>query len=103
MCVYLSVKYKRETVQHKTVSYILMAIFTGCNKDEVTGMVEIKNNSSMKADGGIAEYDNTSKMNLIPHYIKELGARHFGGQRMVILKDAAMNLITRYYPDFFDK
>jgi len=41
-----------------------------------------------------------SKTNLIPHYIKELGARHFGGQRMVILKDAAINLITRYYPDF---
>jgi len=44
-----------------------------------------------------------SKTNLIPHYIKELGARHFGGQRMVILKDAAMNLITRYYPEFFNK
>jgi len=44
-----------------------------------------------------------SKTNLIPHYIKELGARHFGGQRMVILKDAAINLITRYYPDFFNK
>jgi len=28
---------------------------------------------------------------------------HFGGQRMVILKEAAINLITRYYPDFFDK
>jgi len=44
-----------------------------------------------------------SKTNLIPHYIKELGARHFGGQRMVILQDAAMNLITRYYPEFFNK
>ena len=44
-----------------------------------------------------------SKTNLIPHYIKELGARHFGGQRMVILQDAAINLITRYYPDFFNK
>ena len=44
-----------------------------------------------------------SKTNLIPHYIKELGARHFGGQRMVILKDAAKKLITRYYPDFFNK
>ena len=43
-----------------------------------------------------------SKTNLIPHYMKELGARHFGGQRMVILKDAATNLITRYYPEFFN-
>ena len=43
-----------------------------------------------------------SKTNLIPHYIKELGARHFGGQRMVILKDAAKNLITKYYPEYFN-
>jgi len=44
-----------------------------------------------------------SKTSLISHYIKELGARHFGGQRMVILKDAAMNLITKYYPEFLTK
>jgi len=44
-----------------------------------------------------------SKTNLIPHYIKELGAIHFGGQRMVILKDAAIKLITKYYPEFFNK
>jgi hypothetical protein len=44
-----------------------------------------------------------SKTKLIPHYIKELGATHFGGQRMVILKDAATKLIIRYYPDFFNK
>ena len=44
-----------------------------------------------------------SKTDLIPHYIKELGAIHFGGQRMIILKDAAINLITKYYPDFFNK
>ena len=41
-----------------------------------------------------------SKTSLIPHYIKELGAIHFGGQRMVILKESAIKLITRYYPDF---
>jgi len=44
-----------------------------------------------------------SKTDLIPHYIKELGAIHFGEQRMVILKDAAINLITTYYPEFFNK
>ena len=44
-----------------------------------------------------------AKTKLISHYIKELGAIHFGGQRMVILKEAAINLITIYYPDFFNK
>jgi len=44
-----------------------------------------------------------SKTNLIPHYVRELGAIHFGGQRMVILKRAAIKLITMYYPDFFNK
>jgi hypothetical protein len=43
-----------------------------------------------------------SKTRLIPHYEKELGAIHFGGQKMVILKDAAAKLIARYYPDFFN-
>jgi hypothetical protein len=44
-----------------------------------------------------------SKTNLIPHYEKELGAIHFGGQRMVILKAAAAKLITKYYPEFFNE
>ena len=41
-----------------------------------------------------------SKTQLIGHYVKELGARHFGGQRMVIWTDAATKLVNRYYPDF---
>jgi len=32
--------------------------------------------------------------------MKELGAIHFGGQRMVILRESAIKLITRYYPNF---
>ncbi|GHT59570.1 hypothetical protein FACS18945_5760 [Bacteroidia bacterium] len=43
-----------------------------------------------------------SKTQLINHYIKELGARHFGGQRMVVWTDAATKLVQQYYPDFFN-
>ncbi|MDR0547142.1 MAG: hypothetical protein LBG77_06120 [Dysgonamonadaceae bacterium] len=44
-----------------------------------------------------------SKTRLIEHYIKNLGARRFGGQRMVMWSDAAANLVKRYYPEFFNK
>jgi len=41
-----------------------------------------------------------AKTVLIEHYEKELGARHWGGQRMVIWRDAAIKLTNRYFPDF---
>ena len=37
---------------------VLAAVFASCK----TGTVVVRNNSSMKADGGIALYDNTDKM-----------------------------------------
>jgi hypothetical protein len=47
-------------------------------------------------DGYIAFY---SKTKLIEHYQKELGARHFGGQLMVIDQVAAKNLINKYFKE----
>jgi hypothetical protein len=41
-----------------------------------------------------------AKSKLIAHYQKELGATSYG-QRMVIETQASVNLINRYYPDFF--
>jgi hypothetical protein len=44
-----------------------------------------------------------AKTKLIPHYEKELGAKLMWGQRMSIETNASINLINRYYPDFFNK
>ena len=44
-----------------------------------------------------------AKTKLIPHYKKELGAELLWGQRMSIETDAAINLIEKYYPEFFNK
>jgi hypothetical protein len=44
-----------------------------------------------------------SKTKLIKHYEKVLGANILFGQRMEIDTNAAINLISRYYPDFFNK
>jgi len=44
-----------------------------------------------------------AKTKLIPHYEKELGAELLWGQRMSIETNASINLINRYFPDFFNK
>jgi len=44
-----------------------------------------------------------AKTKLIPHYKKELGAELLWGQRMSITTNASINLIKRYFPDFFNK
>ena len=42
---------------------VFAALFAGCSKEEdEKGIIEITNNSSVMADGGIAEYDNTDNM-----------------------------------------
>ena len=38
-----------------------------------------------------------SKTDLIQHYIKTLGAFHFGGRLMIIETQAALKLIDKYY------
>lgn len=38
-----------------------------------------------------------SKTQLIEHYVKTLGAFHFGGRVMIIDTEAAVNLIDRYF------
>ena len=38
-----------------------------------------------------------SKTHLIDHYIKSLGAIHFGGRLMIIETKAALKLINRYF------
>lgn len=38
-----------------------------------------------------------SKSQLVKHYVKSLGAIHFGGRLMIIEKDAALKLISKYF------
>jgi len=38
-----------------------------------------------------------SKSQLVDHYVKSLGAFHFGGRLMIIETNAAMKLINRYF------
>jgi hypothetical protein len=38
-----------------------------------------------------------AKTNLVDHYIKTLGALHYGNQLMVIETDAATNLVNKYF------
>ncbi len=40
-----------------------------------------------------------SKTKLIDHYVKSLGAYHFGGHLMVISTDAAQALVNKYFKD----
>lgn len=40
-----------------------------------------------------------SKTQLIEHYVKTLGAFHFGGRVMIIETYAALKLIDRYFKD----
>jgi hypothetical protein len=39
----------------------------------------------------------TAKTKLIDHYIKSLGAFHFGGQQMIINTPASLKLINKYF------
>jgi hypothetical protein len=41
----------------------------------------------------------TAKTKLIDHYIKTLGAVHFGGHRMIINREASLKLIDKYFKD----
>jgi hypothetical protein len=38
-----------------------------------------------------------SKTQLIEHYVKTLGAFHFGGRVMIIERQAALRLINKYF------
>ncbi len=38
-----------------------------------------------------------SKSQLVDHYVKSLGAFHFGGRLMIVETGAAMKLINRYF------
>ena len=49
------------------------------------------------ASGGNGFVSFLSKTKLIPHYTASLGARHEGGQLMVIYPSEAMVLIERYF------
>jgi len=44
-----------------------------------------------------------AKTKLIPYYEKELGAELLWGQRMLIETNASINLIKKYFPEFFNK
>lgn len=39
----------------------------------------------------------TAKTKLIDHYIKTLGAIHFGGHKMILLTDSAQKLVNQYF------
>jgi len=41
--------------------------------------------------------EKVSKTQLIDHYIKTLGAFHFGGRLMIIETQAALKLIDKYF------
>jgi hypothetical protein len=41
--------------------------------------------------------DFRSKTQLIEHYIKTLGAYHFGGHLMIIETEAAQKLVSQYF------
>lgn len=47
--------------------------------------------------GGESFVSFESKTNLIDHYIKSLGAYHFGGQLMVIDTLASKRLVDKYF------
>ena len=47
--------------------------------------------------GGEGFVSFESKTNLIDHYIKSLGAYHFGGQLMVIDTLASKRLVDKYF------
>jgi hypothetical protein len=53
--------------------------------------------SFQRGGGGYLSFN--SKTQLIDHYIKSLGAVHFGGALMVITPDVSLKLIDKYFND----
>jgi hypothetical protein len=53
--------------------------------------------SYQRGGGGYLSFN--SKTQLIEHYIKSLGAVHFGGNLMVITPDTSLRLIDKYFND----
>jgi hypothetical protein len=47
--------------------------------------------------GGDGYVSFVAKTKLIDHYIKTLGAVHFGGHRMIITREASLRLIDKYF------
>ena len=69
----------------------IQAYTDGINEDEFL-------NNSLIQDGVIRNLEIIGEATkLIDHYIKTLGAYHFGGHLMVIDSVAAQNLINRYF------
>jgi len=53
--------------------------------------------SFQRGGGGYLSFN--SKTQLIDHYVKSLGATHFGGTLMVITPEAALKLTNKYFND----
>ena len=53
--------------------------------------------SFQRGGGGYLSFN--SKTQLIDHYVKSLGAVHFGGTLMVITSETALKLINKYFND----
>jgi hypothetical protein len=53
--------------------------------------------SYQRGGGGYLSFN--SKTQLIEHYIKSLGAVHFGGSLMVITPETSLRLIDKYFND----
>ena len=53
--------------------------------------------SFQRGGGGYLSFN--SKTQLIDHYVKSLGAVHFGGTLMVITPEIALKLIDKYFND----
>ncbi|NOS94213.1 MAG: hypothetical protein HOP30_20030 [Cyclobacteriaceae bacterium] len=53
--------------------------------------------SFQRGGGGYLSFN--SKTKLIDHYIKTLGAVHFGGSLMVITSETSLKLINKYFND----
>ena len=53
--------------------------------------------SYQRGGGGYLSFN--SKTQLIEHYIKSLGAVHFGGTLMVITPETSLKLIDKYFND----
>lgn len=53
--------------------------------------------SFQRGGGGYLSFN--SKTKLIDHYIKSLGAIHFGGTLMVITSETSLKLINKYFND----
>jgi hypothetical protein len=47
--------------------------------------------------GGDGYVSFTAKTKLIDHYIRTLGAVHFGGHKMILTREASLKLIDKYF------